>query len=71
MMICSIWVIVTEQSHVFNCRMLCFVFFFILKVISGLLYLTSRCFCLATVVLGGILFRFGLARFSASGTIFL
>ena len=61
-MIWRICAIVTEQSHVLNCRMFCIL---ISKVIlSILLFLFSDCRSYAVC---GILFRLGMAHFSVSG----
>ena len=63
-MIWRICVIVTEQSHLLNCRMFCIL---ILKVIHRydlLLFLFSD---FRSYAICGILFRLGMAHFSVSG----
>ena len=64
MMIWRICMIVTEQSHVLKCRMLC-ILYFVAFLFDLLLFQFS--ICRSINALWGILFRFGLARFSASG----
>ena len=65
-MIWRICAIVTEQSHVLNCRMFCILIsLVILSICDLLLFLFSDCRSLYAVC--GILFRLGKAHFSVSG----
>ena len=64
LMIWRICAIVTEQSHVLNCRMFCILISWSFYLYDVLLFLFSDCRSYAVC---GILFRLGMAHFSVSG----